>query len=126
MSTGRPITSAPDWLRGQERRMRAQERRPAPRSAQELLGPGIGPSAVLVSDWNDDLTAFNGMFYSPVGALHSPDPTHGWIGWSLIDADGSGLQRVQRYGSDVGGTAQIRGFTSPAGSTRVYTAWAAE
>lgn len=126
MSTGRPITDMDGWMRDKERRTTRQERRPAPRTAQELLGPGIGPSAILVADWNDDVTTFNGMFYSQVGAINTPDPTHAWIGLSLVDADGNGLQRVQRYGADVGGSVMKRGFSSPTGSTRVYTAWVAE
>lgn len=122
----RPIVNHSDWMRSQERRTSQQERRPAPRTAQELLGPGIGPSAVLVNDWNDEITAFNGMFYSTPGAFNTPDNTHGWIGWVLVDADGTGLQRVHRYGSDIGGTAQVRGFTTPASGTRVFTAWTSE
>lgn len=124
--TGRPVSTFQDWMRDSERRTGAQERRPAPRTAAALLGPGIAPTAVPVADWNDDVTSFNGMFYSQPGAANTPDSAHAWIGWSLADSNGSGIQRVQRYGADVGGSAMIRGFTSTYGSTRVFTAWTAE
>lgn len=125
--TGRPAVDFADWMRSMERRLIALERRPAVHAAAQLLGPGIGPQATLTSDWNDEATLFNGMFYSAPGAQHSPDDARGWIGWSLVDADGSGYQRVASYGADPSpGEAYTRGFTSLVGASRTFSAWVAE
>lgn len=120
-STGRPVVDFNDWMRDQERRTIGQERRPAINTASDLLGPGIAPMAVFISDWNDDVTAFNGFFASDVGAINSPNPALAWIGYSLVDANGSGYQRVFSYSMVEGSTS--RTFTSPDGTTRIYSAW---
>jgi hypothetical protein len=125
--TGRPVTDYASWMRSMERRLAALERRPALHTAAQLLGPGIAPVATLTADWSDEATLFNGMFYSLPGAQHSPDSDRGWIGWSLVDADGSGYQRVASYGSDPSpGEAFTRGFTSAVGASRTFSAWVAE
>lgn len=125
--TARPVTDFAAWMRGVERRLTALERRPVLQSAAQLLGPGISATATLTSDWSDEATLFNGMFYSLPGAAHSPNSSRGWIGWSLVDADGSGYQRVSSYGDDpTPGEAYTRGFTSANGASRTFSAWVAE
>src|SRR4029079_993167 len=124
-STGRNRVDFNDWMRDVERRMTSQERRP--QHVHGLQGPGIGPRATKITDWNDDKVVFNGYFYSDVGSLHSPDPLKAWIGYAVANLDGWGLQQVTsiNLSTDVPGTSFQRGFVTPTGSTRVYSTWTA-
>jgi len=106
------------------------ERRPSINTAADLLGPGLGPQAVFISDWNGDETAFNGIFYSDVGAQNSPDSARRWMGMSMVDANGNGYQRIVEYNSDDPelfaawpGVVYSRAFSSTDGVTRTYSVW---
>lgn len=129
----RPIVTGSDWMRNVERRLLSQERRPVHASAAALLGPGIASQAVLISDWNNEVIGYNGFFYSQPGAINSPDSTMHWIGSSVVDADGAGIQQVVSYvtgtiGSGLTtpylGTTWSRSFLSPPGQTPVFNGWA--
>lgn len=74
-----------------------EERRPSLRTAADLMGPGMGPFSVQVTDWNSATTVFNGMLHSLPGSFNSPDATRYWMGISQGNAEGSGLQRVSEY-----------------------------
>jgi hypothetical protein len=125
----RAIVTHQDWLNDANRRMAAQDRRRGVSTAADLLGPGIAPQATLVADWNDEVFAFNGFYYSQPGALHSPDNTKAWIGYSVTDADGSGIQQVWTYvtaATDLGSwtpAKRARAFVTPDGTTRVFSTW---
>ena len=132
-SGGRPPIDFADWMRDQQRRNSAQERRPMVTTASDLMGPGLAPQAVMLNDWNDDTITFNGFYYSTPGAANTPDSTKAWIGYSIADANGSGIQRITLYpGLTVPSTmftgwpavSYSRAFTSQAGTLRLYSVWA--
>jgi hypothetical protein len=117
------VTSAGEWFARQEKRMMREERRPTVRHASDLLGPGIAPHAVRIMDWSGPETEFNGFFYSQPGALHSPDSTLWWIGQSLSQIEGFGIQTVWDYrGTSNPPLQRTRRFTL-VGGLRVFGAW---
>lgn len=121
---GRPVLTGADWMRDVERRLLATERRSMP-SAASLLGPGFSASATQVSNWSEETALFNGMFFSLVGAVNTPDNTKAWIGWTLADGQGAGVQRVYRYREGITPVAYVRGFQTDT-QTPAFTAWTAE
>lgn len=116
---------ATDWVRDLERRSRHEARRPAPRSAVELLGPGFGPRAIEVADWNSDTASYNGYFWSKPTAVNGPSAAY-WMGQTISNADQQGFQQVTQF---MGGASpparRIRTFAPNVGGRRVYSAWVA-
>jgi hypothetical protein len=127
-----------DWMQNIEKRMLNEERRPLISSATDLMGPGAGPFANRVLDWNSDEAAFTGVFYSVPegGQANSPDNTLSWIGEVFSIEDGSGFQRLTQFWPNTS-TADIPGwpgsvvplvrrrhFVSPTGQ-RAYSTWEA-
>lgn len=131
--TGRARITFGDQLREYERRHLNQERRPAPATAADLLGPGIGPQAVQLSDWNDDSIGFTGFYFSQPGSVNSPDTAKAWMGISISDPSGTGYQRVTEYDDQAYGSAGLypawpgvsytRAFNTAGGTTRLFSAW---
>lgn len=77
-----------DWMRQQEKRTMREERRPHVTKASDIMGPGIAPRAVVITDWNSETArSFNGFFYSAIGADNSPDDTKAWLGLTLSTGD---------------------------------------
>lgn len=125
-NSGRQPLTFGDWQGDIEKRALNAERRPQIRNASDLLGPGIAPNAVQLSDWDDEATAFNGLFYSEPGALHGPDNTSYWMGVVQVTEAGFGYQRVRRYFSAVGSKMLEewgRTFADPGSGARDYTGW---
>lgn len=129
-----PINFA-DSFHQQQKRMMRQERRPTVTDATQLLGPGAGPFAVQVEDWNDEAATFVGVFYSEPGAFNQPTGMdHYWIGetFGYVNLDGErwGFQRITRirHPSDaagvdpVGWNVQVRRFFAQ-GDLVAYTDW---
>lgn len=116
-----------DWMRREEKRMLDRERRPMPRRASDLLGPGIASHAVQLVDWSSAETAFNGFFYSVPGALNSPDSTRYWMGLTMATDEAYGQQVAWEYRletptlipTQIGATRTFR----PLGATREFTPW---
>lgn len=120
----RIITNASDWMRDIERRLTHEERRPRVSQASDLMGPGLGPHAVQTNDWSGPDTEFNGYFYSPPGTRNAPDGTRWWMGYSITQADGFGVQHVWDYrGTTSPVEAKTRRF-SFTGGMRVFSTWA--
>lgn len=69
----RTEVDAIDHFGHQKKRVELEQRRPVIRKASDLVGPGIGASAVQVTDFNDTLATFNGFFSAIPGALNAPD-----------------------------------------------------
>ena len=113
---------ANDWMRSLEKRVLHEERRPSIRSAQDLLGPGFAPYAVQTSDWNGDAAARQGFWWSAPGALNSPDGTKTWMGETIVNADGSGIQEIQVQSMSSPPLHKVRTFQT-VGGIRQYSAW---
>lgn len=120
-----------DLQRNSEKRQLNQERRPQVRTAADLLGPGLAPFAVEISDWNGDETAFNGFFWSQPGAINSPDVANSkwYMGQSEATEDGFGLQWATEFRNIAGNAwpprSFIRRFFDPGSAgTRSFSAWA--
>lgn len=90
------------WMRHMEKRVMSQERRPVVSEAADLLGPGAGPYAVHISDWNDEATTFNGTYFSDPadGQINSPNDAWCWMGETFGTEEGFGWQRLTRYKLD--------------------------
>jgi hypothetical protein len=112
------------WMADQGRKTGELERRVRVPSAKQILGPGLGPWAVRLFDWNDEKTLYNGVFYSEVGAANSPDPTKAWIGSSWATQDGRGAQEVTQVGTSR--PVYRRTFATAPGATPVFTPWFVE
>lgn len=113
------------WMRQMEKRTLGSERRPLIRNAADILGPGIAPFAVLVGDWNDEVTLFNGIFYSEPTALNSPDGAAYWMGFSFANPDGFGFQRVWEFRESATALMRVfeRSFSSADGEQRAFEPW---
>lgn len=83
---------AGDYFGNQKKKLELADRRPVIRRASDLVGPGIGVSAVRAMDLNDRLATSNGYFSAPVGAVNSPDPAKNFIGISTVDSTLGGVQ----------------------------------
>src|SRR6478752_56618 len=128
---GRQVITGVDWARGLEKRLLHEERRPAVSTAADIMGPGLGPFAVQLFDWNIDEATFNGMWFSEPGALNAPSVSDYWAGYSVGSDVGYGIQVVTQYRERVGETPSdwepnrfVRRFYTPlAGVQRSYSGW---
>lgn len=112
------------WVRHRNDEATKQTRRPQVTHAAQIMGPGIAPFAVEIKDWSGAETEFNGFFYTRPGAFNSPDGAKWWIGHSIAQAEGFGIQEVWDYrGTSSPPTKKTRKFTF-SGSVRVFSAWA--
>lgn len=117
-----------DWMASVDKRIAGLERRPAVHAAADLLGPGIATYAVTVDDWNSDTAAFNGFFHSSVSSLNSPSAALGWLGQTITQHDGYGIQTLWPVhditGAVINGLPYTRRFYIPGGQTpRIYQGW---
>lgn len=114
-----------DWMRQTDKRVGASVRRPGATSAQALLGPGFGPTASEVLDWNQDEAVFSGQFWSDLGAINGPDPSVQWVGVVFSIDRSAGYQVVWEVSSAANPRQYMRKFTAPsgAGTTRLYGSW---
>lgn len=127
------------WVQQIEKRIMRVERRPAVTHASQILGPGAGPFAILLNDWNEESATFNGIYYSAPDARNTPDDPAGastmhWLGetFGAEDVDGYrwGIQRLTRFHveTDAAGDPPVsweeyhRRFF-PDGELVAYTAW---
>jgi len=107
-----------DWMRDQERRTTQVERRPVP----GLQTPAtFARTAVRVDDWDLPPATINGFFYSDPDGANSPVPGDPWVGSTVVDPAGFGVQVVWRYQGDAL-TQYARQFTSFTG-TPSFEAW---
>jgi hypothetical protein len=85
-------TNGLDYLRGQQKRVAIEQRRPVIRKASDLVGPGINLAATRITDYNDILATFNGYYSSEPGALYAPNSTDSFVGFVAMDALLGGVQ----------------------------------
>lgn len=120
----RIVTNGADWMRDMEKRTMTENRRPRITHARDLMGPGLAPRAVQITDWSGPETEFNGVFYTEPNALHTPDPTKYWMGHSWCQIEGFGIQQVWDYrGTTNPPVVKTRRF-SLSGGIRVFGPWA--
>ena len=87
----RPVITGDDMLRGFEKRLGHEERRPRIGKASDLLGPGFAPHAVQLLDWNSPTARFNGLWFSE-DALNAPTPVGVYVGMTIAAQQGHGTQ----------------------------------
>lgn len=127
-TSGRTMLTMDDWMRDQERRVLHESRRPSIHNAAALMGPGLAAHTVQIDDWNDDITAFNGFFYSEPGARNSPDVDKFWMGYVLANDENYGYMRVYEYrpepdAPDIPIVSYVRTFAALSGSLRTFGQW---
>lgn len=109
------------WMRHQEKRVMHESRRPQISQASDLLGPGFGPQATYLSDWNAEEARFNGFFYSDGDATNAPtsDPEV-WLG--LVISSG---EHVQQVAWAHGGSSEVyqRAVHIHSNQMPVYATW---
>jgi hypothetical protein len=93
-----PTPSDPgQWFGDLEKRIQHQESQPVPKTAADLVGPGIASHAVRMADWNSPEASFNGFWFSLPGDLNTPDKTLHWIGQTIVDDEGYGIQEAWNH-----------------------------
>lgn len=103
----RTEVKAEDYFAHAKKAAQITERRPVPRTS-DLVGPGIGATAVRITDYNDLLATFNGFFSSAPGAAGAPNATEAFVGNVFSDAE---LGGVQTFTGLTSGTEYRRSFT---------------
>ena len=126
-----PTPSDPgQWFSDTEKRMRHQESQPVPKTAADLLGPGMAAHAVRLYDWNSPEAMFNGFWYSLPGDLNTPDGSLHWIGQTVCDDGGFGIQKVwhHREPADIFDRTPpfVRNVYDPGTGTAQYSEWMSE
>lgn len=122
MVSNRPTSHNMDsWMRDVERRQNSVERRASIRSASQILGPGFGPKASAVTDWNSSMVVFNGYYYSEIGSLNSPSSSLPWVCHSVVDPQGNGWQHI--ISRDSTGLNYRRFIHTPLGGATIFGAW---
>lgn len=89
----RPETDAGDYFLHRQKQLDLADRRPVIRKASDLVGPGIGSSAVRITDFNDLLATFNGYYSSEPGAASAPNALEAFIGQVISDSEFGGQQK---------------------------------
>lgn len=122
-----PVNLGDRWSQ-MEKKILSESRRPQIERASDLLGPGAGPYAVQIKDWNADEAVFVGVFYADPneGQVNSPDDSKFWMGETFGTQFGDGFQRLTEFfpvAIPSPGRYERR-FTSTTG-VRVYSAWVA-
>jgi len=117
-------TNSEDYFGQQKKKAQVADRRPVIRKASDLVGPGIGASAVRLTDLNDVVATYNGYFSAGLGADNSPDPTaDALVGWVTTDSEFGGGQFFMRLSDGVVFTRTfLRAPWSP--SSIIWGTWA--
>lgn len=122
----RQMVNYGDWMGQIEKRLLNVERQPVISHATDLLGPGAGPYAVQIKDWNADEATFVGVFYSnpTEGQANSPDNNRYWMGETFGTEFGDGFQRLTEFSplALVSPDRFQRRFTT-IGGVRLYSDW---
>lgn len=116
-------TDAEDYLGHQKKKLEIADRRPVPRRADELVGPGIASTAIRITDFNNLLAQFNGFFSAKGDAASRPPVDQNYVGTVISDAELGGVQEF--YGMS-NGLLYRRIFTRNPGDTSTVSwgAWA--
>jgi hypothetical protein len=114
----RTEVDAGDYFGHQQKKLAMADRRPVIRKASDLVGPGIGATAVRLTNFNDLLATYNGYYSADVGASSAPNITDAFVGFVSSDAE---LGGVQQFTSLADGKLWQRVFTrNPSDSSAIY------
>lgn len=109
---------AQDYFGHQQKKLQIADRRPVIRRASDLVGPGIGATAVRITNFNDLLATFDGFFSADANAASAPNDTDAFVGFTSSDSELGGLQQFTSLAT---GVVYQRVFTrNPADSSAVY------
>lgn len=110
-----------DYLTHQKKKLSVADRRPLIRKPSDIVGPGIGPSATRVTDWNDVLATFNGFFSSAAGATNAPEATLPYVGFVVSDSTLGGAQELFALTTDPSEKRYRRVFVrNPSDPNKLY------
>lgn len=111
-----------DYFGAQKKRLNMAERRPAPRRASDLVGPGIDAHAIRITNFNAPLATFNGYYSATSDALEAPPETSSWVVAVSSDAELGGVQVATALATNVAYRRTfIRNVFDP--DALVWTAW---
>ena len=106
MSSDYTIATDYEWyLNERQKKLDLSDRRPVPPRASDLVGPGIAPTAVRITNFSDLLATFNGFFAykfvssSASTAAGAPNTSHSFVGLVVSDAELGGLQQFSSLGN---------------------------
>lgn len=91
-SNWRTEVDAEDYFGHQKKKLDIADRRPLIRRASDLVGPGIGPHARPLTNFNDILATFNGYYASEQGAENTPPGAGPFVGSVVSDSSNGGTQ----------------------------------
>lgn len=97
----RTEVDATDYFSHQKKQVQLADRRPVIRRASDLVGPGIAPTAVRITNYNDLLAAYNGFFSSAPGAANAPTTGDSYVGTVVGDAELGGIQTFTNLDTEV-------------------------
>lgn len=103
----RTEVDAVDYFGHQQKKVNLADRRPVIRRPADLVGPGIGPNAITITDFNDLLATFNGYYAAEPGAQNAPTDDQSFTGFTVSEGA-------------MGGTQAFYGMTDGRQYTRVF------
>lgn len=122
----RPEVDALDYFGHQQKRLQVADRRPVIRQASDLVGPGIGATAVSITNFNDPLATYNGYYSANVGPGTAPAmnaPAVGqFIGTVVMDLTLGGKQIFTRLSDGIEFTRTFRRLPGDT-ETIVWGSW---
>lgn len=97
--------SSEDYFRSQKKQLQVADRRPVIRKSSDIVGPGIGATAVRITDFNNILATYNGYFSALPDAVNGPGvpfpEVTGFIGYTVMDSELGGMQVFNALGPNV-------------------------
>lgn len=106
-------TDAVDYFGNQKKKLDVADRRPVVRRAADLVGPGIGPEAVRLPDFDGQLASLNGLYSAEANTPNAPVLNERFVGYVVADSE---LGGVQVFTSLVTGLEYSRPFLKSAGN----------
>lgn len=119
-----PIVTGFDTVRDLSRSLTSQERRPDIKRPHDLLGPGFGPHATQLLDWNSPTARFSG-FWMSTDAANGPTPAGKFMGLSIATPDGHVAQIAidHQHHPDEPNRIYVRRIHQHANQALAFTAW---
>lgn len=120
----RTEVDALDYFQHQKKQAAVDNRRPVIRKASDLVGPGIGANATVITNFNDTLATFDGYFSAAAGTANAPTAGQAYVGIVTSDSTLGGMQVF--HGLTDGGTYKRLFTRNPADASSIaWGAWVA-